>query len=213
MSRSILNNLLVTLLLLLSWGILGGSQAASVSGHHLSVSELLKFAGAFGAAEASNETIESVRQGFFGPKPNFNDLAAFEENRYFVYAMIKPSEAVVPGSPRLTRRLIFLKPSTFVVDDEIDSGSSSGGTEWSLDSPTSPRISGRVAIVSNDGTELVSETLLPEMAAIRVKRQSGYALQVNAKQPSKTVRFLHVLHMRRRGDGSTGTEPIAGQRQ
>ena len=56
--------------------------------------------------------------------------------------------------------------------------------------------------MSNDGIELVSETLLPEMAVIRVERQSGYSLQVNAKQPSKTVRFLHVLHVGRRGDGS-----------
>ena len=202
MSRRILNNLLVTFLILLNWGVLENAQPASVSGHHLRVPDLLKFATAFGAADASNETVENLRQSFFGPQQNLNDLTAFEENQYFVYAMIKPSEAVVPGSPRLTRRLIFLKPSTFVVDDEIDSSSSSGGTGWSLDSPTPPRISGRVATVSNDGTELVSETLLPEMAVIRVKRQSGYALQVNAKQPSKTVRFLHVLHVGRRGDGS-----------
>ena len=195
MSRSVLNNLTVILLLLLSWGVLGGSQEASVSGHHLSVSDLLKFATAFGAGEASNETLESVRQSFLGPKQDLNDLTAFEENRNFVYALVKPS-------PRLTRRLIFLKPSTFVVDDQIESGSSSGGTEWSLDSPTPPRISGRVATVSNDGTELLSETLLPEMAVIRVKHESSYSLHVNSKQPSKTVRFLHVLHVGQRGDGS-----------
>ncbi len=195
MSRSILNNLIVTLILL-SWQlILGDAQPASVSGHHLSVSDLLKFATAFGLGEASNETVESVRQSFLGPKQNLNDLTAFEENRNFVYALVKPS-------PRLTRRLIFLKPSTFVVDDQIESGSSSGGAEWSLHSPTHPRIAGRVASVSNDGIELVSETLLPEMAVIRVERQPGYSLQVNAKQPSKTVRFLHVLHVGRRGDGS-----------
>jgi SAM-dependent methyltransferase len=98
--------------------------------------------------------------------------------------------------------LIFLKPSTFVVDDEIESDSPSGSIEWSLDSSMSPSISGRVATVSSDGTELTSETLLPDRAVLQVKRESGYSLQVNARQPSKTVRFLHVLHVRRQGEGS-----------
>ena len=56
----------------------------------LSVSELLKFATAFGSGEASNETVESVRQSFLGPKQNLNDLTAFEENRNFVYALSNP---------------------------------------------------------------------------------------------------------------------------
>ena len=98
MSRRILNNLTVTLLILLGWQlVLGDAQPASVSGHDLSVSDLLKFATAFGAGEASNETVESVRQSFLGPKQNLNDLTAFEENRNFVYALIKPSPR--PDSP------------------------------------------------------------------------------------------------------------------
>ena len=210
----ILNSLIGALLIFVCWRqVLGDAQPVSVPGFQLNASDLLKFASEFGLADASNETVERVRQlNFFGLKDRLNDLTAFEENRHFVYSLIEPSEA--EASSRRTRRLIFLKPSTFVLDDEIESGSSSGSAEWSLHSQTQPRIASRVASVSKDGIEIICETLLPEMPAIRVKRQPGsgnalgYFLQVNAKKPSKTVRFLHVLHMRRRGDGSTARSQL-----
>jgi len=210
--KIILNNLTAALLILLCWRLPGAAQPDSISGFHLNASDLLKFATEFGLAEASNETVETVRQlSAFGLKNSLNELIAFEENRHFVYALIKPSEVGAPGSPHLTRRLILLKPSTFVVDDEIEGSSSLGSAQWSLHSQARPSTVSRVATVRSNGTELISETLLPELAGLQVKHQPGYSLHVNPKQPSKTVRFLHVLHLRRTGDGSTARTQLMAQ--
>lgn len=207
-TRAILIHCATVVLLFGSSLLLGESRRVPISGFHLSVAEVLKFATAFGLAEASNDTVEKVLPlSFSSSELTLKNLIAFEENRYFVYALIKLSGAEGHDSPQLTRRLILLKPSTLVLDDEIQPGASAGSPIWSLDSRAQPTVAGRVASLSEGEHELTCETLVPETAVRQIKRQhadklGGYALQVNPKRPSKAIRFLHVLHVRRRGDGS-----------
>src|SRR4030095_16532096 len=82
--------------------------------------KMLKFAEMFGATDGSDETFANLLQLSF-PAPAFVSRA-FEENRLFVYAAAEipqagPGNGSQVGAERpfhLTRRLIFLKPSTFL---------------------------------------------------------------------------------------------------
>ena len=132
----------------------GMSQPRTVAespGFYLSAPELLKLSGALGSTDASDRTRERiVKAGYPVRGLEQNGLMAYEENPLFIYALGRLSESHVglpvrrptgrePAS-RLTRRLIFLKPSTFVVDDEIDAASSAGLTQWFLSSRSKPAL-------------------------------------------------------------------------
>jgi SAM-dependent methyltransferase len=214
LTKIILNSLIGALSILLGSRLLmGDSRLAPLSRFDLRSTDVLNFASSFGLAEASNDAIEKVvKLGLPGPAGTSKSLTAFEENRSFVYALFSLSDAAEaagrqPKPSRWSRRLIFLKPSTFVLDDEIDTGSSPASAEWLFHSRVQPAVSGRLASLLEEDHELSCETLLPERASRQVKHQQskdklsdGYLLQVSSKQPSQGIRFLHVLHIRRRGD-------------
>ena len=213
LTKIILNSLLGALSILLGWrSVMGDSRVAPLSRFDLRSTEVLSFASSFGLVEGSNDTVEKVLQlGLPGLQLTSKGLTAFEENRSFVYALFSLSDAAEavgrqPKQSRWLRRLIFLKPSTLVLDDEIDTGSSPASAEWLFHSRIQPSVSGRLASLIEEDHELSCETLLPERATRQVKHQrggklsDGYLLQEFSKQPSQRIRFLHVLHTRRRGD-------------
>ena len=213
-TKLILNSLIGVFSILLGWHLLmGDAQLVPTSRLDLRSTEVVKFARSFGLVEASNDTVEKVLQlGLPGLGLASKNLVAFEENRSFVYALFNLSDAAEPGrrqpdSSRGSRRVIFLKPSIFVLDDEIEAGSQPVSTEWWFHSRTQTSIQGRIASLVEEDHDLSCETLLPERAAWQVKHQQGgdklsvgYDLQVVSKKPSQRIRFLHVLHVRRRGD-------------
>ena len=218
LTRIILNSVIVAWAIALGWCLLmGNAQPVPKSRFHLSSAEVLNFASSLGLVEASNDTVEKVLHlGLPGPELNSKSLIAFEENRSFVYAVLDLSTAEParsqPPTSRWTRRLIFLKPSTFVLDDEIGTSSSPLSAEWLFHSRTQTSIQGRFASLVQEDHELSCETLLPEQAISHVKHQhggdepsAGYVLQVISKQPSQRIRFLHVLTIRRRGDKTSIT--------
>ena len=186
---------------------------------YLSGPEIVKFAASFGSAAASNETLEHMSR-LCNKTPTFkpSDLMAFEENRSFVYAVGSVSEAdrnFADSRPdlrrepafRRVRRLIFLKPSTFVVDDQLDAASSTSGAQWLLFSRTKPAVSGQFARAFDEDSELLCETLLPQRPIRQIGQQprgveqaQGYVLRVESKETSRAARFLNVLQVRRRGD-------------
>ena len=201
--RSILVGFILTIVV--AWRLLMGDVPSALSSFDLGSTEVLKFVTSSGQVEASDETVERLLQPGLGGSPSPKRLIAFEENKFFVYASLNLSAAESPrkpDSPRLTRRLIHLKPSTLVVEDEVEAGSPESSAEWLLHSRMQPSISGRFASLVEDDYELTCETLIPETAARQVKRQQGvgHVLQLVPKEPSRRIRFLHVLHARRRGD-------------
>ena len=213
-TKLILNSLIGAVSILLGWRLLvGDAQRVSISRFDLSSTEAVEFASALGSIEASNDTVDKVLQlGLPDPELTSKNLVAFEENRSFVYALLSLTNAADPArsqadSSRRSRRLIFLKPSTFVLDDEIEAGSSPVSAEWLFHFRTQTSIQGRFASLVEDDYDLSCETLLPEGATWQVKHPqggdklaAGHVLQLVSKKPSPRIRFLHVLHIRRRGD-------------
>lgn len=183
---------------------------------YLSASKLLKFGESFGSTAASDKTFdEVVRLSYRSIHPMLNDLTAFEEGLSFVYALGEASTAP-GGSPdrlpknrlrqnyRVVRRLVFLKPSTFVLDEEITAAPDA--LRWTLHSSDSPKVSGQLAQAVEADGELVCETLLPRAVTRKIRFEKGdqgreaHWLDVIPKEPTHSVRFLHVLHTRRLGD-------------
>jgi SAM-dependent methyltransferase len=199
--------------ILLAWRLMSDAHPVPIPRFDLTSSEVVKFARSFGSEEASSETVDKVLQlGLRGPDLTSKSLAAFEENRSFIYALLKLPDTAEParqqtGISRGSRRLIFLKPSTFVLDDEFDSSSPAGGAEWLFHSRTQPSIQGRFASLVEEDHDLSCETLSPEGALWQVQQRRGgdrlsgtHVLRVVSKKRLQPSRFLHVLQIRRRGD-------------
>lgn len=149
-----------------------------------------------------------------GSEFDTGDILAYEENRLFTYVVGDASNAYgafregrrLEDAPSFMRRFIFLKPATFVVDDQVRSGSDRGTIRWLLQSQGMPRTAeDRIRIADGEG-ELVCENLLPKTATIRNTRQVGgregrmsYRTEIVARDHEGEVRFLNVLHTRDRG--------------
>ena len=216
--RSSRESVMMTLPILLSSCLLMAQPRVSPPSpvFYLSGPEIVKFAASFGSAAASNETLEQMSR-LCNKTPTFkpSDLMAFEENRSFVYAVGSVSEAdrnFADSRPdlrrepafRRVRRLIFLKPSTFVVDDQLEAASSTSGAQWLLFSRTKPAVSGQFARAFDEDSELLCETLLPQRPIRQIRQQprgveqaQGYVLRLESKEASRAVRFLSVLQVRR----------------
>ena len=142
------------------------------------------------------------------------DLIAFEENRSFVYAMGaralggsagplgESAESREPAEgPRLFRRLIVLKPSILVVDDEVINPGPRVPARWHLYCERMPELKGRTGrIIEGDG-ELFCEALLPRKASYQLEAPSegdaesqSYSLAIESQENSARTRFLQVLH-------------------
>ena len=150
------------------------------------------------------------------------EVLAFEENPHFAClwgdstkVLTLPSDAPSSGkAPRFQRRIVLLKPSTFVINDwtldplpdRIDCR-----PRWELS--CRPEISfkdQRVREIKEDGGVLWCETLLPEEATTGTILPRGLA--AGARQPLRVIarlgtpqapRFMHVLHVAGSGEGYT----------
>jgi len=140
------------------------------------------------------------------------ELVAFEENQLFIYAVSDTSSSQSPPrSPsRLIRRLIFLKPSILVLDDEFPNPGSKKRARWLLYSQSKPAIVGSVARLREEQEELLCETLLPKNAtreSVELAKPGGereeHSLNVAGQPNPAGIRFLHVLQARKQGDEST----------
>jgi len=126
----------------------------------------------------------------FGKKADASQgLTAYEENRSFVYALGSPS-------PHLVRRVVIVKPSTLVIEDETLAESENDNV-LCLDSESKPEVSGRRVHIDVGDRQLVWETLAPRESNYHISHQppdgpapEKYVMQLIA--PGVT-RFLHVL--------------------
>ncbi len=145
------------------------------------------------------------------PEAPGSALTAFEENQSFVYAVGRTN--IYSGSnqgqelrARLIRRIIVLKPSVMVVDDEIRAMESGSPVEWCLHSRNPAKIFGREGEIIEEAGELSWETLFPTELASRQEApahgQAGsenIALEVPTRRNSGNARFIHVFNIQEHG--------------
>jgi len=184
-------------------------------------------AGQYGAkaTEFHNTLLVGGPQRLFGNDPrqfvgptaanspfDTGDILAFEEHPYFTcvvgdasnaYAEFREGKRVEPV-PQCVRRVVFLKPDLFVVDDLAALGSRQGPLRWLLHAEQKPDLSGRQVMIDNGKARLAVLSLLPERAGIRISPQSGgrrklahWRIEVAPAEPVPRVRFLHVLAVQR----------------
>jgi len=163
---------------------------------------------------------EVVQQIVF-PQPLFDrqSLIAFEENQRFVYALavapkvagaLKTSRAEA-DPPRLVRRFIFLRPSTFVIEDEVETAISAKFVSWRLYLRNPSRIvPGQISI--RDGSrELICQTVLPKQTSYRRKSSSSETedvIEITPQGGSGQGRFLHVFQVGTPGQSSVGQSQL-----
>ncbi|MBM3881052.1 MAG: class I SAM-dependent methyltransferase [Verrucomicrobia bacterium] len=142
---------------------------------------------------------------------------AFEEHEHFTYVVrdlgtapahpAPPQNPAEAGSARtFLRRLVFLKPDLFVVEDVVRSSAAAGPAKWTLRWPGQPRIESRRVVVHGADGDLVCETLLPEetdLAYVRLGNEGGpgaeFQVEVTPRVSSRQVRYLHLLRVQSGG--------------
>jgi SAM-dependent methyltransferase len=182
--------------------------------------DVLTLAARCGSADPIEGSYELTRQrAFAGQAFAGQDLLAFEENRFFIYALgeAPSAEATRAGLAKkeaspYVRRFLFLKPSTFLVDDLVRSTASPKLIRWGLDSDDAqPEITGRRVRIAHPDGELLCETLLPQQVKYESMRltltspetpglqREEHLTWVVPQDTSPPVRFLHLLHIRTAG--------------
>lgn len=178
----------------------------------LHASEIVELAGSLGADAGSNDSYPSISRIAFGAgTPVF--VSAFEENQNFIYSV--GALPLSGGTPQtalaFTRRFIVLRPSIFIVDDQVRSPNPRAGVEWRLYSRAAPEVAGRTARVADADGELQCESLLPKNSSLRLQKQSTGApgpdahwVEETSQDDTSGSRFLHVLSVR--GESQKGSE-------
>lgn len=211
---------LLLIILIASLGLLILGQPQNVSQSFiptLSAAKVLGFVKASATIPEIQDMPDRVQQfAFEDSQLNSKDLIAFEEQRLFVYAVNEspqqPTEhkGVNSGSAStFSRRVIFLKPSIIVVDDEISGTLPSGSISWLLHSQSAPEISGHQSRFAERDGVLLCETFLPEKANLKVtsisdgtQKSEGPGLRVEKEKVIGKTRFLNVIYIRDPGTQS-----------
>jgi len=168
-------------------------------------SDLVKLVSRCGGAVALDESLELVRtHACSRRRSGVGEILAFEENRLFVYALADMSPRGADGggdrSQHATRRVFLLKPSTLVVEDTVGSPNPDLSIRWMMQCAAQPEIEAARFGVSDTGTEILVETVLPEDATLkkssrpaRGDRPADFRVEVLPKSASRDARFLHVF--------------------
>ncbi len=170
----------------------------------ISASQLIEFANSLQNKDLRNAYAVAAKLAF-GNTPK--DMTAFEENRTFVYAAGAAPRPEGSSSPsRLMRRWIVLKPSIFILDDELLGAGSPRHAASCIEARTAPQISGRNFHIEEAGGSLAGEVLLPQGARLRLKRlgpregaPGGYHLTWASPEFRPGARFICIL---RSGSGN-----------
>ncbi len=177
------------------------AKALSIS---LSASEVLRIARSLGSGDPHDSMAKVVLQQ---AGESSLHMTAFEENRLFIYAVgdtagqatNAQSPNTTGSAPRIMRRVIVLKPSVFVVDDEVIDAAARRPIEWRFEPENT---SEAIRRMNNESSWKVScETLYPQRTSDRGKRPPGgnsriECMDTSSPDNSGGARFLHVLDVR-----------------
>jgi SAM-dependent methyltransferase len=130
---------------------------------------------------------------------NVERLVAFEENPRFVY--------LAGQSDTSLRRIVLLKPGTFVVEDRVQVPADGTPVRWTLLAQGELKVDGRTLNMIGPEGEIRGETLTPKDARFRVVRgdedSRKHVVEIVAKADGQEARFLQVLQVRRAGGKSS----------
>ena len=179
-----------------------------------------------GGAEPLEESLELVgKHACSRRRSGAGKILAFEENRWFVYALADMSlgPAAERGNrpqqaTRWLRRVFLLKPSMLVVEDVVRSPSPELSIRWMLRTAAEPKIEASRFRVTETNTEILGETVLPADATLkkttrpaRDDQPTGFRVEVTPKQTSHETRFLHVFHLGRNAGPDGPIRPKMGR--
>lgn len=134
----------------------------------------------FALVELSEQYFKSVPDA---SRLNMDRIVAFEENERFVYLAGKTDKAL--------RRIVLLKPRTFVIDDRVQVPAGVAQVRWTMLVPGEPVRNGR----SFCGYALLPKNLtIGDSRPIGDKKDSA-AMEVTAKTDGDEVRFLNVYRV------------------
>ncbi len=153
----------------------------------------LRAADFFALAKLSEKSFESLP---VASSLNVDKIVAFEENPQFVY--------LAGGTDKALRRIVLLKPRTFVVEDRVEVSAAGTNVRWRSIVRGKPDIDGRKVSAKVPGGAISGETLLPENASLRnvhSSRDSGdstdHAMEITVKTDGTEARFLNVFQIGR----------------
>jgi len=177
-------------------------------------------------AEAKDSLPGFRRFPFGGTQLPEANILAFEEHRLFTLVVAdltrrrSDSEPrLKDDSPRAIRRVLLLKPSTLVVDDEVRKTGSGKRLAWSLQTNGTPEVNGRQIRIVEGEQELVLQMLLPRNVQLtKTPRrsgvpQAGYGLDLTPAGDPDEARFLNVLYVRESGEKKPVPPAEVTQRQ
>jgi methyl halide transferase len=158
-------------------------------------SQLLEIAKSTASYTGHSDSYDGAASLAFGAAPHgAAPFTAFEENRYFVYALGTVSAG-------LTRRLVILKPSIFVIEDQAPRPSQE---LTCLYSESSPSISAGGVRVMEAGGEISWESPRPQQVSYSTTRQPGdgpeeYLVQATSPAATLAVPSLHMFYVLEKG--------------
>ena len=142
------------------------------------------------------------------------DLLALEDRGDYLYVAGDCTRAYSPKKlTRFTRQIVFLRPGTFVVFDQVQSTNAAFKKTWLLQAMKPPTGTAPNLTITNGKGKLFVQTLLPHDPAVRLatgadlysydgksyppQRDTGPApecrIEISSPQPAETDYFLHVL--------------------
>jgi len=114
------------------------------------------------------------------------DLVAYENGPEYLFVAGDCTKAYAPTKLALwIRQIVFLRPSVFVVFDQVVGARPEYEKTWVLHSHGEPQIQGTSVAIANGKGRLAVETLLPERPVIR--KVQGYAYRGQVFDPPPTV--------------------------
>lgn len=192
-------------------------------GASIKASDLVAVVDRCGGAEPLDDSLKLVQMhAFRWNRSGAGKIVAFEENRLFVYALADMSQggaAEDEGGHRQNsgglRRLFLLKPSTLVVEDVVRAAGADTSIRWSLQSTAEPKIEEGRFRVSQAGTDILGNTMLPTDATLKkttrpAREDDGatrFRVEVIPDPESREVRFLHVFRIGEASEEAGSTRP------
>jgi hypothetical protein len=159
------------------------------------------------------------------------EIEAFHDGGGFVYVAGDLARSYASNKvSKAVRQIVFLRPGTFVIFDQVSSANPDFKKTWLLHAMKPPVNNGSQQIISNGGGKLFVQTLLPENPEVRLAtgndlyryggenypptRNTGPApecrIEISPRLPALDDIFLHVLTAT---DAGVDAAPVAQMNQ